>query len=147
MQILSTTLIQHAFLPRLPPEVMSQTMVHCLWVLSPAPLLLCSVSRAVASAGDPPGCVSPHRPPAAAPHPHNSHLCLANSKYTAGTSGKKPTYQCRRCKRYRFYHWVGKIPWRRAWQPTPVFLPGKSHRQRSLVGYAPWGHKDSDTTE
>ena len=42
---------------------------------------------------------------------------------------------------------VGKIPWRRKWQPTPVFLPGKSHGQRSLVGYCPWGHKESDTTE
>ena len=42
---------------------------------------------------------------------------------------------------------VGKIPWRRAWQPTPVFLPGESHRQRSLAGHSPWGGKESDTTE
>ena len=42
---------------------------------------------------------------------------------------------------------VGKISWRRKWQPTPVFLPGKSHGQRSLAGYNPWGHKESDTTE
>ena len=42
---------------------------------------------------------------------------------------------------------VGKISWRRKWQPTPVFLPGKSPRWRSLVGYSPWGHKESDTTE
>ena len=41
---------------------------------------------------------------------------------------------------------VGKIPWRRKWQPTPVFLPGKSHGQRSLVGYGPCGRKESDTT-
>ena len=40
-----------------------------------------------------------------------------------------------------------KIPWRREWLPTPVFLPGKSHGQRSLVGYSPWGRKESDTTE
>ena len=46
-----------------------------------------------------------------------------------------------------FDPWVGKIPWRRKWQPTPVFLPGKSHGQRSLVGYIPWGSKESDTTE
>ena len=39
------------------------------------------------------------------------------------------------------------MPWRRKWQPTPVFLPGKSHEQRSLVGYSPWGHKESDMTE
>ena len=43
--------------------------------------------------------------------------------------------------------WVGKIPWRRAWQPTPVFMPGESHGQRSLVGYTPWGYKESDKTE
>ena len=42
---------------------------------------------------------------------------------------------------------LGKISWRRKWQPTPIFLPGKSHGQRSLVGYSPWGRKESDTTE
>ena len=42
---------------------------------------------------------------------------------------------------------VRKIPWRRVWQPTPVFLPGESHRQRSLGGYSPWGNKESDMTE
>ena len=42
---------------------------------------------------------------------------------------------------------VGKIPWRRKWQSTPVLLPGKSHGQRGLVGYSPWGHKESETTE
>ena len=40
-----------------------------------------------------------------------------------------------------------KVPWRRKWQPTPVFLPGESHGQRSLAGYHPWGHKESDRTE
>ena len=40
-----------------------------------------------------------------------------------------------------FNPWVGKTPWRRAWQPTPVFLPGESHKQRNLVGYSPWGPK------
>ena len=45
------------------------------------------------------------------------------------------------------HHWVGKIPWRRKWQPTPVLLPGKFHGWRSLVGYSPWGRKESDTTE
>ena len=40
--------------------------------------------------------------------------------------------------------WVGKIPWRREWLPTAVFLPGESHGQRSLVGYRPWGRKESD---
>ena len=46
-----------------------------------------------------------------------------------------------------FDPWVGKIPWRREWQPTPVFLPGEFHGQRSLVGYSPWGRTESDTTE
>ena len=43
--------------------------------------------------------------------------------------------------------WVGKIPWRRKWQPTPIPLPGKSHGWRILVGYNPWGRKELDTTE
>ena len=43
--------------------------------------------------------------------------------------------------------WVEKIPWRREWQLTPVFLPGESHGQRSPVSYSLWGHKESDTTE
>ena len=64
-----------------------------------------------------------------------------------GTSGKEPSCQCRRHKRRGFDPWVGKILWRRAWQPTPVFLLGESHRQRSLVGYCPWGHKELDMTE
>ena len=51
------------------------------------------------------------------------------------------------CRRHGFNLWVKKIPRRRAWQPTPVFLPGESHGQRSLVGYSPRGHKESDTTE
>ena len=51
------------------------------------------------------------------------------------------------CRRHRFDPWVRKIPWRRAWQPTPVFLPGESHGQRSLVDYSPWGHKESDMSE
>ena len=51
------------------------------------------------------------------------------------------------CRRPRFNPWVGRIPWRRKWQPTPVFLPGKSQGQRSLTGYSPWGHKELDTPE
>ena len=59
-------------------------------------------------------------------------------------SGKELACQCRRCE---LDPWVGKIPWRRKWQPTPVFLLGKSHGQRSLVGHSPWSHKEVDTTE
>ena len=46
-----------------------------------------------------------------------------------------------------FDPWVREIPWRRKWQLTPVFLPGKSHGLRSLAGNSPWGRKKSDTTE
>ena len=51
------------------------------------------------------------------------------------------------CRRPGLDPWVGKIPWRRKWQPTPVFLPGESHGRRILVGYSSWGRKESDTTE
>ena len=50
-------------------------------------------------------------------------------------------------RRRGFDPWVGKIPWRRQWQPIPVFLPGESRGQRSLAGYSPWGRKESGTTE
>ena len=52
-----------------------------------------------------------------------------------------------RHKRRRFNPQVGKLPWRRVWQPTPVFLPGESQGQRSLVGCHLWGHTESDTTD
>ena len=52
-----------------------------------------------------------------------------------------------RHKRCGFDLWVVKIPWRRARQPTPVFLPGAAHGQRSLASYSPWSHKESDRTE
>ena len=61
-------------------------------------------------------------------------------------SGKEPTCQCRRHRRPEFDPWVGKIPWRKKWQPTPVFVPGESRSQRSLVGYSPWDCKESDMT-
>ena len=67
--------------------------------------------------------------------------------FPGGISGKEPTYQCRRLKRPTFHPYVGKMPWWRAWQPTPVFLPGEFHGERSLVGYSPWGHKELGTTE
>ena len=55
--------------------------------------------------------------------------------------------QCRRCKRYEFDPFVGKIAWSRKWQTTPVFLPGKFHGQSNLEGYSPWGLRELDTTE
>ena len=59
-------------------------------------------------------------------------------------SGRELACQCRRRV---FDPWIGKIPWRKEWQPTPVFLPGESHGQKSLVGYSSWGCKELDTTE
>ena len=47
-------------------------------------------------------------------------------------------------KRHGFDPWVGKLPWRKAWLPAPVFLPGESHGHRSQVGYSPWGHKETE---
>ena len=61
-------------------------------------------------------------------------------------SGKESDCQCRRHKRHGFSSWVGKISWRRKQQATPVFLPGKFHGQRRLVGYS-WGRKELDMTE
>ena len=61
--------------------------------------------------------------------------------------GKESACQWRRRGRCRFDPWVEKIPWRRKWQPTPVFLPGKSQGQRSLAGYGSWDCKELDTTE
>ena len=69
--------------------------------------------------------------------------CIKQQNMVGG--GKEPACQCRRPKRHGVNPWVGKIPWRRAQQPTPV--PAESHGQRSLAAYSPWGRKDSDTTE
>ena len=64
-----------------------------------------------------------------------------------GASDKEPACQCRRQKNFGFDPWVRKISWKRAWPPTPVFLPGESHGQRSLAGYSPWGRTELNTTE
>ena len=66
--------------------------------------------------------------------------------YASSASNKESACQCRQ-KRRGFSPWVGKTPWRRAWQPTPVFLPGESHGQRSLVSYSPQVPTESDMTE
>ena len=54
---------------------------------------------------------------------------------------------CLQCRRCGFDSWVGKIPWRREWQPSAIFLSGKFHGQRSLAGYSPWDCKELDMTE
>ena len=71
-------------------------------------------------------------------------ITLNENMSPGGSDGREI---CLQCRRPRFDPWVGKIPWRRKWLPTPVFLPGKFHRQRNLVGYNPWAHKESNVTE
>ena len=61
--------------------------------------------------------------------------------FPGGASGKEPACQLRRPW---FDPWIRKIPWRRKWQPTLVFLPGESNGQRNLAGYSPWGYKELD---
>ena len=81
---------------------------------------------------------------------HNCWSCrgpIKSQDFLGGANGKESTCQGRRCKKGGFNPWVGKISWSRNWHSTPVFLPGKFHGQRSLVGYSPWGHKGADTTE
>ena len=75
------------------------------------------------------------------PHIIYLHHTITNGGLPRWLSGKEPACQSRRYKRLGFNPWVRKIPWWRKWQPTPVFLPGKSHGKRNLAGYSPWGHK------
>ena len=88
------------------------------------------------------------------PHINQGHIELwlrhvkGNYLLASGASLVAQTVKiCPHFRRPSFHPWVGKIPWRRKWQPTPVFLPGEFHGQRSLVGYSPWGRRESDTTE
>ena len=72
---------------------------------------------------------------------------IMQGRFPRWCSGKESSCQYRRHKRCEFDSRVGKIPWRRAWQPTPVFLPGESRGQSSLEGCSPWGCKELGTTE
>ena len=78
-------------------------------------------------------------------------LCLSENVFPGGSDSKASAYNAGDLGSIPGSNpWVGMISWRRKWQPTPVFLPGiswKSHGQRSLIGYSPWGCKESDTTE
>ena len=67
----------------------------------------------------------------------STHTRHRQMSFWGGASGKEPACQCRRHKRCRFNPWVRRIPQRRAWQPTPVFLPEESHGQRIPAGYSP----------
>ena len=64
---------------------------------------------------------------------------LHSGDFPGASASKESTCQWRRHRKHRFHPWVRNIPWRRKWQPAPVFLPGKSCGQRSLVGCSPWG--------
>ena len=75
------------------------------------------------------------------------HAHMADQDFPSGASGKEPGCQFRGRKRPKFNPQVRKIPWRRAQQPAPVFLPGEFHRQGSLVGCSPQGCTLADTTE
>jgi len=68
--------------------------------------------------------------------PSDRHYGLSGKESASAGDTQEPVFD----------PWVGKIPWRRKWQPIPVFLPGKSHGQESLEGYSPWGCKESNTT-
>ena len=72
-----------------------------------------------------------------------SGILLESVGFPGGSDSKELARQWRP----GFDPWVGKIPWRRKWQPVPAFFPGKCHGQRSLASCSPWGHKESDTTE
>ena len=82
-------------------------------------------------------CVSPHFDPLPPAHPG----------FPGGSVVKNPPASAGDIRNVGLTPGSKKMPWRRKWQPTPVFLPGKSHGQKSLTGYNPWGHKESDTTE
>ena len=70
-------------------------------------------------------------------HPRKPTEMKSRWGFPGGISGEEPACQCRKHKRHGLDPWVGKIPWRRKWQPTPVLVPGESRSQRSLAGYSP----------
>ena len=67
-----------------------------------------------------------------------------SKRFLRQCSGKEATCQCRRCRKCRFNSWIGNVPQRRQWQPSPVFFLGKSHGERSLADRSPWGREESD---
>ena len=78
------------------------------------------------------------------PGKRNGYPCQYSWGFPGGSDGKRTYLQCRRPG---FDPWVRKMPWRRDWLTTPIFLPGEVHGQRSLAGYNPWCCKELDTTE
>ena len=97
-----------------------------------------------------PDCVSSIRSNVLQGNGQDTNCILLNPEHLkyvfSGDAVVKKKKSACQYRRRRFDPWVGKIPWRRKWQPPPVFLPGESHGQRSLVGYSPWGHEESDSS-
>ena len=89
----------------------------------------------------------PVRPGVKNPPCNAGNVSLIPGQGTSGSAGKESACNAGGLQKHRFNPWVRKAPWRKKWQPTPVFLPGKSHGQRSLVGYSPWVPKESALTE
>ena len=116
----------------------SMCKIHCC---------CCSVTQSCLTLCDPMDCSTPGLP---VPHRllefSQVHVhCIVGLPWWL--SGKQSAHQCRRCKRRGFDPWVREIPWKRKWQPSPVFLFGKSHGQRSLVGCSPWVSKELVTKQ
>ena len=78
---------------------------------------------------------------------HHMLLCSLFLGFPAGSDGNQTVKNLPAMQETQVDPWVVQIPWRREWLPTPIFLPWKSHGQRSLAGYSPWGCKESDTAE
>ena len=77
----------------------------------------------------------------------HTHTHTDRQAFRGSSASEEPAYQYNRHKRHKSDPWARKIPWRRRWQPTLVFLLGKFRRQRSMAGYSPWGYKELDTNE
>ena len=77
----------------------------------------------------------------------SSVLCFLEGTYLTASLVAQPVRNPPAMQETQVPSRVGKIPWSREWQPTPIFLPGKSHGRRSLVRHSPWGHRESDTAE
>ena len=90
-----------------------------------------------------PGCLCCEWEDSSGNHPAS----MRKLHWTFLTQRLKISCQCKRWRRCEFNPWVRKDSWSKKWQLTSIFLPGKFYGQRSLVGYHPWGHKDSDRTE
>ena len=140
LPLLRPSLLLPPFLPHISPlstgTVLSETFLLCFKHIQP-------LYGNVLTSPDSDTCFFPPVLPVE-PFLRPLHLWADRGSCFPDLGGEK---SCLQCGRTGFDPWVGKIHWRRKWQFTPVFLPGKSHGQRSLDGCSPWGHKESDTTE